>query len=356
MKELLTRDVFREAVFARDKHRCVVCSLKGQDAHHIIERRLFPDGGYYVDNGATLCGVCHLRAESTELSANYIRAVAHIRDVVLPPHFYPDEEYDKWGNVVLPSGRRLIGELFYDESVQKVLAPALSLFDTRVKYPRTMHLPWSSSITFDDRVLSMKRVQQWSGDVVITEKMDGENTTMYRDYIHARSVDYSSHVSRNWVRNLHASIAHDIPDNYRICGENLWAKHSIFYDALPSYFLLFSVWVRTTCLSWKETVEWAQLLGLPTVPVLYHGSWEDFIRNGSTAAHWRMMGAMDSTGPGVIPGPDAEREVEGYVIRPAGSFNLRDFSSLVGKYVRPNHVQTHGHWMLSQFTPNKLRT
>jgi 5-methylcytosine-specific restriction endonuclease McrA len=46
---LLTRDRFRESVLARDNHACVVCKRKGipLDAHHIIERRLFPDGGYY---------------------------------------------------------------------------------------------------------------------------------------------------------------------------------------------------------------------------------------------------------------------------------------------------------------------
>jgi len=43
---LLTRDEFREAVFARDHHRCVICRNEGKDAHHILERRLFDDGGY----------------------------------------------------------------------------------------------------------------------------------------------------------------------------------------------------------------------------------------------------------------------------------------------------------------------
>ena len=52
---LLSRDEFREGVFERDGHKCVVCKEQGKDAHHILERRLFNDGGYYLDNGATLC-------------------------------------------------------------------------------------------------------------------------------------------------------------------------------------------------------------------------------------------------------------------------------------------------------------
>ena len=54
--ELLSRDDFRELTFQRDGHRCVLCGAPAQDAHHIIERRLFPDGGYYLGNGASVCG------------------------------------------------------------------------------------------------------------------------------------------------------------------------------------------------------------------------------------------------------------------------------------------------------------
>lgn len=54
---LLDRDSFRNGVLLRDGHKCVACGASGVrlDAHHIIERRLWDDGGYYLDNGATLC-------------------------------------------------------------------------------------------------------------------------------------------------------------------------------------------------------------------------------------------------------------------------------------------------------------
>jgi 5-methylcytosine-specific restriction endonuclease McrA len=46
MAQLLTRDEFRNSVFERDRHRCVICGSEGKlDAHHIIERRLWTDGG-----------------------------------------------------------------------------------------------------------------------------------------------------------------------------------------------------------------------------------------------------------------------------------------------------------------------
>jgi len=109
------------------------------------------------------------------------------------------------------------------------------------KYPRTPHLPWSKKVTNDD--IHQQNCQQFiNQEVVVTEKMDGENTSMYRNDIHARSLDGRHHVSRDWVKSWHATIANDIPEQWRLCGENLYAQHSIIYDHLESYFYLFSVW------------------------------------------------------------------------------------------------------------------
>lgn len=160
--------------------------------------------------------------------------------------------------------------------------------------------------------------------------MDGENTTMYHDYIHARSLDSKHHPSRNWVKSFHASIAHLIPSNLRICGEDVYAVHSIEYSNLESYFYGFSVWEDTTCLSWDDTVEYFELLGITSVPVLYRGRYDEQ----------------------VIKSLNIEKK-EGYVIRLVDSFN--DFAQSVAKYVRPNHVQTEFHWMHGEVKPNKLK-
>jgi hypothetical protein len=343
--KLLTRDAFREAVFARDRHACVVCGKPAVDAHHIVERRLWPDSGYYLSNGASVCGDCHLRAESTEISCDDLRRRCGIQRVILPPHLYADAEqpYDKWGNPILPNGQRLRGELFDDESVQKVLAPVLHLFTTRVKYPRTFHLPWSPGVTDDDRVLEDPDAAFGDARVIVTEKLDGECTTMYRDYLHARSTDYSPHPSRDRVRALHASIAHDIPEGWRLCGENVYAQHSIAYDALPSYFLLFSIWDdKNQCLSWGDTSLWARLLGLQVVPQLWAGPWPEFKK---------IAGALSAEKTSLLGG-----DREGYVVRLADSFHYRAFRRSVAKYVRANHVQTHGGWAVRQVVPNRLRS
>lgn len=172
---LLERNDFRESVFKRDGHKCVLCFEPAQDAHHIIERRLWGDGGYYLNNGASLCGKCHIKAESTDISCEEIRSAAKIERVALPEHLYRDNEYDKWGNIILPNGSRIKGELFYDESVQKILGDKIKDFSSYVKYPRTYHLPFSESRTKDDRTLSDCSIFE-GREVVVTEKMDGATT------------------------------------------------------------------------------------------------------------------------------------------------------------------------------------
>src|SRR5579863_5868310 len=109
------------------------------------------------------------------------------------------------------------------------------------KYPRTPHLPWSPGATDDDKMLGS--IEHFVGkQIVVTEKMDGENTSLYRDHSHARSLDSQMHPSRTMLRQMHATIKHEIPEGWRICGENLFAKHSIHYSNLPSYFLVFGIY------------------------------------------------------------------------------------------------------------------
>lgn len=332
---LLTRDQFHVQALTRDGGHCVVCKQVATEIHHCIERRLFSDGGYYIENGISLCNPCHVKAEQTLISCEELRELAGIQQVILPEHLYADQVYDKWANPILPNGRRLRGELFDDPSVRKILDPVLHLFDNRIKHSRTFHFPWSETLTADDR-----RLNDLSGfigrEVVVTVKVDGEQCSLYQDYIHARSVDYHPHPSRNWVKALHGRIAHEIGNNIRICGENLYAKHSIHYQHLPSLFLVHSVWDGNMCLSWDDTKTWAELLDLKVVDELYRGQWnEKLIRGLYTPTH-------------------KGDECEGYVCRITDAFPYRDYRKLVAKMVRVGHVQSHAHWMQQAIITNQV--
>lgn len=328
--KLLTRDEFREKVFERDGGLCVICKSPAKDAHHIMERRLFSDFGYYLDNGACLYHNHHVEAEQTILSCDEIRRAANIKNIILPSHLYTDSQYDKWGNLFIKNGKlRCPGELYWDHSVQKILnsVPQEIPFTEYVKYPRTYHFPWSRYITDDDRVKN--ELDMFNEEIVMTEKMDGENTTIYQNHLHARSLDSESHWTQSWVRQLQSQIGYELPDGWRICGENLYAQHSISYDNLKSYFYLFSIWnEKNECLSWDDTLEWASLLNLEVVPTIYRGKWEDEPKK----IHELWTQKFDET------------KNEGYVIRVTKSFQYSQFRKCVGKYVRKGHVTSSTHW------------
>jgi len=95
--KLLTREQFFEAVMERDRKWCIYCAEPAVDAHHLIDRKCFADGGYYEDNGVSLCSKCHLYAEQGLLSPKQLRYWAGIRNIVLPDGLDPSLEYDKWG-------------------------------------------------------------------------------------------------------------------------------------------------------------------------------------------------------------------------------------------------------------------
>lgn len=337
--KLLTRDDFREGVFNRDNHKCVICGEPAKDAHHIIERRLFTDGGYYLDNGASLCEIHHILAEQTILTCDEIREKIGIKTPILPDHFYHDIDYDKWGNIINPDGKRFKGELFYDESVQKILKSGnvLDLFQKYIKYQRTYHLPWSNLLK-DDRKL--ENDDNFKGkEVVVTLKMDGENTTMYNDHIHARSLDSASHPTRKWVKGLWSQISYLLDDNMRICGENLYAVHSVKYENLPTYFMMFSFWIDDRCLSWDDMIEYSKILNIETVPVFYRGVYD-------------KEAIIKAFEPYKLTN-------EGYVIRVADEFRYKDFKTSIAKFVRPEFRQmlndSHGHWISKKIEINKLK-
>lgn len=100
MKEvdsLLTREEFKEHVFAKTNGKCCVpgCDCEAVDAHHIMDRKLWSDGGYYLTNGAALCSKHHLDAEQGRITPKQCLDYMNINvtDVRVPDKLR--EEYSK---------------------------------------------------------------------------------------------------------------------------------------------------------------------------------------------------------------------------------------------------------------------
>ncbi|MDT8857270.1 RNA ligase family protein [Paracoccaceae bacterium Fryx2] len=172
-------------------------------------------------------------------------------------------------------------------------------------------------------------------DLVVTEKMDGENTTIHRAGSHARSPDSRYHPSRDWLKAFAAGIAPYLTEVERIVGENLYARHSVAYDTLPSYFLGFAWIIGDEVQAWDLTLARFEELGIRPVPTLYRGPY----RNGLFDD---LAKSLDLSSQ------------EGFVARIAGAFVESAMPERMGKYVREGHVQSDVHWMKAELIPNRL--
>lgn len=177
-------------------------------------------------------------------------------------------------------------------------------------------------------------------------------TTIYNDgSFHARSIDGRHHPSRNRMVGIAKGIGTKLPRGWRVCGENVYAQHSIAYTNLPDYFMVFGIYDENNfCLDWDDTEYFAEELGLTLVPKIWRGNWDHFYVNYPDMTRFIMSNGWLSEGE---YGHIGERE--GYVVRTVEGFHFDDLGSHCGKYVRFGHVQTDEHWMHKAVVPNGLK-
>jgi len=227
MNQLLSRDEFRESVLERDSQACVCCGALADAVHHIIDRKCFRDGGYYVNNGASLCEACHIDAEKGTLSCEEIRRDAGITDIVLPDDLDPRYTYDKWGKVL-------------DE-------PDL------VKYPSTQHIEGSGIQKGDsDECATIEDLR--GKHLVLEEKNDGANTAISFNKDLELKLQCRGHFLghggdmphfdqfKMWANVWKESLFDMLEDRYIMYGEWMSAFHSVYYNLLPHYFMEFDIY------------------------------------------------------------------------------------------------------------------
>jgi hypothetical protein len=214
------------------------------------------------------------------------------------------------------------------------------------KYNRTFHFPFSPGATNDDKVATS--MDNLIGvPIVLTEKVDGSNTSLETKGCFARTHSGApTHASFDGLKALHAEVGFQIPEGMQLFGEWCFARHSIAYEALPSYFLMFGVreldaddpfWY-----SWEEVEFWAEFFGLHTVPVLF---------KGTVNSEKELKELIES----LMIQPSACGGIrEGVVARVQREFKDDEFPTCIMKCVRANHVQTSEHWKDQEIIRNKL--
>lgn len=363
-----TRHEFREQVFDRDNHRCIIpwCDAPADDAHHIIERDLWAAGGYIPKNGVSVCNKHHQYAESDDIPPAAFWQWASISNPVLPESLMT-QHVDKWGD--------------------EFETPPWTDLRKYSKYPSTRHLLplyWHDPDTTADSRLEhddtgLESLEDFVGKpLVITEKMDGGNMMVTADVdtpVRARNGSEPENTMREMYRPgglywTHA-VNEKLPDTVQVFGEWLRAKHSIHYgcdcdseceDSAPpltSYtpeyddssalFQIFGVFDTERCLwlSWPETEQVADALGFPTTPVRYVEADSDTAT--FETVHEARTELLDHAHNVVKNGG------EGIVVRTKFPFHYGQFGTRVGKYVRENHVSdTERHWSHRTMIENRL--
>lgn len=211
------------------------------------------------------------------------------------------------------------------------------------KYPSIPHLPFSPGISRFDSIGTMDGLLETS--IVISEKMDGSCLCMTHNSIYARSHGGPpKHPSFDLAKAKYATIKSRIPRGISIFGEWLYAKHSIKYDTLPDYFLVFGIrddyddwWF-----SWDEVRNIANDLGLKTVP-----EYSRIKVYNAKALNDLVSEIAKSKG-------FYSQEKEGIVVRQVNGFSNARFALSIAKWVRFGHVQTDEHWMHRPIVKNDL--
>lgn len=235
------------------------------------------------------------------------------------------------------------------------------------KYCRTLHAQISLGTTSDDRFMPAGYVKAFAEmeDLVLTEKLDGQNNCFSKRGVFARShVQPTEHPWDKPMRERWELIKNDL-NELEIFGENMYGIHSIAYRNLESYFYVFAVREGDRWLSWEEVQFYAALLDFPTVPELeIHRPLKSFYQEGTEentqlAAWFALNLGMPweesvETG-GSLGGYDPKTEQdcsEGFVIRNRTGFSTNggelpvaenEFNNLF-KLVRGAHVKTDVHW------------
>lgn len=323
MNKLMTRDEFRNSVFKRDNYKCIICRKQANEAHHIIERKLWKDEGYYLNNGSSLCNFHHQQAENNTLCPQYIRYILQLETLV-PKKFDNKIDYDKWGKQFdMPR-------------------------EYNFKYPTTWYLPFSPSVAHEDKRNKHLSIKHLIGiPLVISIKMDGSNSRIEHEKVAARNGFQADHVSFDLLKSMHRKdLMFKLPENLIIFGEWIYAQHSIHYRdnlALNSYFQCFSIYDRDNniFLDWNETKKICKELTLSTVPVVEE--------NKTFKTEWEMMKYLSNIGERIV-----KEGHEGIVVRSAYGYHFSQHKDFVLKYVRENHVQTDKLWSHKPVVKNIL--
>ena len=249
-----------------------------------------------------------------------------------------------------------------------------------LKYPRTPHLE-GSRLQPGDEDLSQIRFSEIAGrHLVVEEKCDGANAAISFSDEGEMFLQSRGHYLTGGYRERHfnlmkqwASVHRDafyqvLGSRYLMYGEWMYAKHTVFYDALPHYFLEFDIYDRTQgiFLDTPSRRKLTEKLPIVSVPVLSEGVFSkqqqlldligpsNYITEGNAACLQRLSQELGLDTGQQCAETDLSTMMEGLYLKveEGGQVAARL------KYVRASFLQqilvSETHWLDRPIVPNQL--
>jgi RNA ligase len=248
------------------------------------------------------------------------------------------------------------------------------------KYPRTPHLEGSRIQPGDEDLDAVSFTEIRGQRVVIEEKVDGANAAISFSTDGKLLLQSRGHYLRGGPRERHFALfktwANSIADQlwpvvghrYVIYGEWVYAKHTVFYDKLPHYFLVFDA-LDTVRDAFLDTPSRTVLLhGLPfsSVPILANRAFQApeslsaLIARSSFIGHDHLgrlqkLCVQDGLDPArIIAETDPGNLMEGLYVK----LEADGIVQARYKFVRASFLQavaqSGSHWLERPIVPNQL--
>lgn len=251
---------------------------------------------------------------------------------------------------------------------------------TMLKYPRTRHLQGSRLGPGDEDLEAAPFAAIAGRPLIVEEKMDGANAAISFDEAGQLWLQSRGHFLTGGAREKHFAAlkpwAHANADalrerlgaRYVMYGEWLFAKHTVFYDALPHHFLEFDVLDREDGTFLSTDRRRALLDGSPvtSVPVLARCSFRRqdalvALVGPSTfkSAAWRTRLAETARAreldvARVVRETDPSDEMEGLYLKVEEEGRVVERFKWVRKSFLTSVVDSGTHWLARPIVPNGL--
>jgi hypothetical protein len=248
------------------------------------------------------------------------------------------------------------------------------------KYPRTRHLQGSRLQEGDHDLKAVGWAEVRGRHLVIEEKIDGANSAVSFSGAGALRLQSRGHyltggprerhfaLLKTWA-TIHQRALHEVlGSRYVMYGEWVYAKHTIFYDRLPHYFLEFDLLDRQTGDFLSTPARRRLLDGLPVVsvpvvatePASTEARMKDLIRPALyKSSTWRDRLATVAEAEG-LDVDRVRRQTDSHDLAEGLYAKWEDEERVLGryKYIRRSFLQSvqdsDGHWLSRPIVPNQL--